>query len=72
VVGVTQPVVSAGVHVTDVQRYSDRLLEFLLKARRPERFRERADVHHSGEISGGLSLLSQLFELTDESGSVEP
>jgi hypothetical protein len=31
-----------------VKKYSDRLLEFLLKARRPEKYRERIDVEHAG------------------------
>ena len=48
--GVTEPVVSAGKHVTDVQSYSDRLLEFMLKARRPEKYRDRVDVNHSGKV----------------------
>jgi len=30
--------------------YSDRLLELLLKARRPHVYRERVDVRHSGQI----------------------
>lgn len=34
----------------DVQVYSDTLLIFLLKARRPEKYRERVDVRHSGKI----------------------
>lgn len=54
--GVTEPVVSAGKHVVDVQRYSDRLAEFLLRARRPEIYRERAELHHSGSI--GLSVVA--------------
>lgn len=29
---------------------SDRLLEFLLKARRPDRYRENVKVEHSGEV----------------------
>jgi len=48
--GVTEPLVSAGKHVTDVQSYSDRLLEFMLKSRRPEKYRDRVDVNHSGQV----------------------
>jgi len=33
-----------------IQEYSDTLLIFLLKGARPEKFRERADVRHSGKI----------------------
>lgn len=36
--GVEEPVVSAGVLVTTVRHYSDRLLELLLRAHRPDRF----------------------------------
>lgn len=48
--GVTTPMVSAGQHVTDVQSYSDRLLEFMLKSRRPEKYRDRVSVDHSGSV----------------------
>jgi hypothetical protein len=36
--------------VGTVRKYSDTLLIFLLKGARPEKFRERADVRHSGKI----------------------
>lgn len=36
----------------DVTReYSDLLLIFLLKARDPEKYRERQDVHHTGDVT---------------------
>lgn len=50
--GVRKPLVSAGKHVTDVVEYSDGLLQFLLKARRPEQYRERHDINHSGRVDG--------------------
>lgn len=50
VVGVTEPVVSAGRHVTNVQKYSDTLLIFMLKARKPNVYRENVKVEHSGQI----------------------
>ena len=37
--------------------YSDPLLALLLKARRPEKFRERHDVNHSGDAGGGVLLV---------------
>jgi hypothetical protein len=46
--GVPEPVFYQGVECGTVQRYSDRLLELLLKGRRPDVFRERV----SQEISG--------------------
>lgn len=42
--GVVEPVYQGGRKVGSVRKYSDRLLELTLKARRPERFRERVDV----------------------------
>lgn len=42
--GVVEPVVSAGKHVTDIRRYSDTLLIFLLKGARPGKYRDRVDV----------------------------
>jgi hypothetical protein len=62
--GVTEPVVSAGKHVTDVQSYSDRLLEFMLKARRPEKYRDRVDVKHSGKVERRVKV--DLAKLDDE------
>jgi len=50
--GVTEPLVSAGKHVTNVQKYSDTLLIFLLKARRPKTYRENVKVEHAGRIDG--------------------
>lgn len=51
VTGVQKPLVSAGKYVTDVTEYSDSLLTLLLRARRPERYRERHTVEHSGEVT---------------------
>lgn len=36
--------------ITYVKKYSDGLLTTILKANRPDKYRERADVHHSGAI----------------------
>lgn len=36
-----------------VRKYSDTLLIFLLKGARPEKYRERTDVRHSGKIDVG-------------------
>lgn len=48
--GVVEPIVSAGKHVTDVRRYSDTLLIFMLKARKPETYRDNVRIEHSGRI----------------------
>lgn len=60
--GTLEPLVSGGKHVADVRKYSDRLLEFLLKAHRPEKFRERYAVEHSG----GLTLSQLAATITAE------
>lgn len=33
-----------------VREYSDSLMTLLLKAHRPDKYRERQDIHHSGEL----------------------
>lgn len=47
--GVSEPIFYQGQEVGTVQRYSDTLLIFLLKAHRPEKYRERYDVTTGGE-----------------------
>ena len=60
VAGIPEPLVSAGKIVRDddgepiaIRRYSDNLMIALLKARRPERFKDRAVVEH--DIADGLA-----------------
>jgi hypothetical protein len=60
--GVVEPVVSAGRHVTNVRKYSDTLLIFMLKARKPGVYRENVKVEHSGQIDG-----KHMVELPDTS-----
>jgi hypothetical protein len=57
VTGVVKPVVSAGKYVTDVTEYSDTCLVQLLRARRPERYRERHEHNHSGQIDGKVAVV---------------
>ena len=45
-VGVEEPIFHQGVVVGHVRRHSDALLMFLLKARDPERFKERTSSEH--------------------------
>lgn len=49
--GVAEPLVSAGKHVCDVKKFSDTLLIFMLKARRPERYRDNIKVEHAGSVN---------------------
>ncbi|MGH2878936.1 MAG: hypothetical protein ACRDK4_04930 [Solirubrobacteraceae bacterium] len=62
--GVTEPVVSAGKHVTDVQKYSDTLLIFMLKARKPATYRDNVKVEHSGQVDGTHTIV----EIPDTKG----
>jgi len=61
VTGTTKPLVSAGKHVCDVQEYSDSLLQFMLRARRPDRYRENVKVEHGGQVK-----LERATQLSDE------
>src|SRR4030095_937164 len=42
--GIAEPVYQHGKQVGTIQRYSDSLLMFLLRARAPERYRDRVDL----------------------------
>jgi hypothetical protein len=49
-----------------VKKYSDSLLMFLLKAHRPDKFRERSSVEHSGQ--GGEPIPIRLVEVVKPDG----
>lgn len=54
--GITEAVYNKGVVVGHVQKYSDLLLIFLLKARAPQRFRDNIDVTNSdGSIAAAFA-----------------
>ena len=62
--GVEEPVFYQGIAVGTVRKYSDTLLTTMLKARRPEKFKDRV----ANELSGNVGLtheqrLAQLEEL---------
>jgi hypothetical protein len=79
--GVKRPVFHQGEHVGDVTDYSDSLLIQLLKARKPEKFRERTELTgaNGGPVTinaviegAGVALASKLaavVELRRASGS---
>lgn len=50
VLGVEEPVFHKGEQCGTIRRYSDTLLQFMLRARKPEVYRERVAIHHSGEL----------------------
>lgn len=54
--GVDEPVFYQGAECGVVRKYSDTLAIFLLKARRPERFKDRAEIEHSGTVGLGDRL----------------
>jgi hypothetical protein len=62
--GVEAPLVSAGKLVTTERKYSDQLLMFMLKSRRPEKYRDRVDVNHSGKIEKRVKV--DLAKLDDD------
>lgn len=59
-VGVEEPIHYQGQRVDTVRRYSDTLLIFLLKGKRPEIYRERFE--HTGAGGGPIQL--QTYDLT--------
>jgi hypothetical protein len=54
--GVEEPVFHKGEVCGHIRRYSDRMLEILLKAHRPAQFRENVKVEHSGlgDLAGAI------------------
>ncbi len=63
--GVDEPVGwYQGVAGGTIRRYSDVLLIFLLKGRRPNKYRERQQVEHSGPGGGPIEI--EVDSLTDE------
>lgn len=49
--GTDKPVTFQGVITTTYKEYSDRMLEILLKAHRPEKFVEKLKAEHSGSVN---------------------
>lgn len=59
--GVEKMVVSAGKRLGVERQYSDTLLMFALKAKRPDRYRENVKVEHAGAIRSDVRIdLSKL------------
>lgn len=54
--GVEEPVYQGGELVGTVQKYSDTLLIFLLKAANPAKFRESVRHEHTGESGGPINV----------------
>ena len=60
--GVEEPVFHRGEVVGHVRKYSDNLLMFMTKARDPDKYRERTEVKHTGEIAIKAMTDDQLAE----------
>lgn len=58
--GWDEPVHYQGIATSSVRKYSDTLLMFMLKARRPERFKDRASHEHSGPNGGPIQTETKL------------
>lgn len=54
--GTLKPVFHQGEVCGHIREYSDTLLIFLLKGRRPERYRDRAAVEHTGKDGGPIEV----------------
>ena len=56
--GIEKPIVFQGVVTDTYKEFSDGLAQFLLKAHRPEKYRERSEVQHTGSVQIAQRLLS--------------
>ena len=66
VTGTDRPVYYKGTKCGSIREYSDTLLVVLLKATRPDKFRENAHIDHSGSV--GLQFTEVVVELTPAVG----
>lgn len=58
--GCEEPVVSQGEIIATTRKYSDTLAIFLLKAHRPDRYRERRDVAVTGADGGPVETVTRV------------
>lgn len=78
--GTDRPVYQSGELVGHVREYSDTLLIFLLKARRPQKYRDNARVEIAGDpanpvkVDARVNVFDRIAQLTAhfESGGIEP
>ena len=54
--GLLEPVYHQGEVVGHVRKFDTTLTIFLLKAHRPEIYRDRVDMHHSGEVKANVQI----------------
>lgn len=60
--GVLEPVFYQGMKVGSIRRYSDPLMVLLLKAARPEKYRERLDQQITGKGGGPVQTMPVPFD----------
>ncbi len=60
--GVEKPIYYKGEMIDTVREYSDGLLTLLLKAHKPERFRERKAIEHSGPEGGPIRTAREMTD----------
>lgn len=58
--GVKRPIYHSGKRVGFVTEHSDQLMMFMLRARRPEKYRERQVIEHSGPDGGPIRFMPAL------------
>lgn len=63
--GVLKPVYQGGARVGSIREYSDTLAIFLMKAHRPEKYRDTVRNEHTGKGGGPIDY-RDVTELTDE------
>lgn len=56
--GTDKPVFYQGYQCGAIREYSDTLMIFLLKAHRPEKFKERVHNEHTGENGGPIKIIA--------------
>lgn len=61
--GVEEPIYHNGHAIDTVWKYSDTLLIFLLKGRRPEKYRDNYKVEHSGPGGGPIPVRTITVEV---------
>ena len=60
--GTEEPVFYQGKECARVRRYSDTLMLALLKAERPEKYKDRVASELSGELRGGVLAVPQILD----------
>jgi len=64
--GVEKPVYQGGELVGHMQEYSNTLTIFLLKANRPEKYRERYEIQHGGDVNINVEVREMVVRTRPE------